>query len=197
MSAQNELTPGYHTEGGEVLTYTRKGDRFIAAGIGAGTSYGNLGIKITSKLTKGFGLSAAIGTRTFPLSIPINVSISDELLELGLPFINKTLKGMSMNIGFDAWINNFCIGFHYAQYGKWTSLYDNQRKTLHGFLFIYEGHIPLGKLPLAITVGGNFGFAFGKDKFLELVEPTINGDGDFFTTLFVGLDVGICYKFKY
>ncbi|MDR0799204.1 MAG: hypothetical protein LBN18_05550 [Dysgonamonadaceae bacterium] len=201
--AQDELTPGYVTEGGERIETTKKGDRFFAAGVGAGVSYGNLGVKVQAKLTKGFGLSAAIGTRSFPLSIPVFIRGDDEVedffKESGLPFTNKSLKGLSLNAGFDFWAgNDLCIGLHYVQFGRYLSLYDNQQKPVHGFTMLIDGHIPLGDLPLALTVGGNFGAAFGSDKFMEMIAPADSSiDYGFFGAFVFGIDLGICYKFKY
>lgn len=182
--------------------------RFISAGIGIGTRYGGLGGEIQWRATKAFGLSVAVGSRFHPLlSYALTTSQIEKMVDEckewhdSVPFTNKTLKGLSFNAGINFWKKNFYIGLHYAQFGRWVSHYDEKTRILHGFLLSFGGNISLGKLPIAITVGGSFGYSFSKDPYMAYLAGSerneYGGNNRIFFTILPSFDFGVVYKFRY
>ncbi|MDR1592664.1 MAG: hypothetical protein LBS16_07285 [Prevotellaceae bacterium] len=192
MAQDREIGTGYRSEGGELI----ETNRMFAAGAGVGIDYGNMGVKVVARLTPKFAFSAGIGSRAVPLSLPIMIlgdDFKEELKQLGVPFNNKTLTGLSYHIGMDIWQKNVYVSWQFIQYGRWTSLYDyTARKSLYGYNMSVGGFIPIKKLPLAIDVGGSFGMGFGNDITLE----TITGDG-LVPAIFMGVHLGVVFTHNY
>ncbi len=195
--AQDDLQTGSRGEGYEYIDM--KSYRHLSVGVGAGLSFGNLGVQLQWRATQKFGLSAGIGTRAVPLTFPIVVTVLDnDDYKPGVPFINKTLHGISYHAGFNFYAaTNVYMKVSYAKFGEWTSIYDNEKKTLQGFILGINGSIPLGYSPFLITVGGAVGYAFGKDPALKYFDNTNTIKSDVVAAFLLSVNVGVVYRFYY
>lgn len=186
----------------EIIVKTEKTkSNFVGTGVGIGNGYGSMGIKIFSKLTKGFGLGASIGYRMFPVSLPIiiheTVTETNQLSakEAGVPFTSKTLQELSYTAGMYFFFEkNIYMTVEFAQLGKFISVIDNIKKPVYGYYTNIGGFIPLGKSPISINIAGGMGLFWGKDR--TLIDFYSSGH-DSFLGLNLGLDLGICYRFLY
>ncbi len=187
---------------------TKPANRFLSVGAGIGPEYGNIGLKVQAKLTKSFGLSAGIGTRSTPMSFGI-VMISgsgledkekeDALKDNDIPYSNSTIDGLSFSAGMDIWLSqSVYMGLYFSKFGEYQPLLQDNKQSIYGGFWSITGRIPLGeKIPLALNVGGFMGLGFsGKDEFVKQYYNSDNISGNTFILL-LGANLGLSYYFNY